>query len=174
MLSSLNEFHIWRFAENMLRLRGCCGVVSWRHWIANFPLCWLWHLNTKTSVILNLSTLGSAFADFSSDACKEGEICPEMQIIAKLANIPKYLLLTKITTIAKITHAWSKERRAPAIEKLSLSSFFPWRIWKGSCLDLKAWRELNVIFLFSFFSPWFLLLFLLVLLLLKLSNVTRF
>ena len=43
---------------------------------------------------LNLSTLGSAFEDFSSEACKKGEICPEMQIIAKLASIPKYLLST--------------------------------------------------------------------------------
>ena len=38
--------------------------------------------------------LGSAFEDFSSDVCKEGEICPELQIIAKLANVPKYLLST--------------------------------------------------------------------------------
>ena len=33
-------------------------------------------------------------AVFNSDACKEGEICPEMHSIAKLTNIPKYLLST--------------------------------------------------------------------------------
>ena len=31
-------------------------------------------------------------AVFSSDVCKEGEICPEMHSIAKLTNIPKCLL----------------------------------------------------------------------------------
>ena len=58
-------------------------------------------------------------AVFSSDACKEGEICPEMHSIAKLTNIPKYLLLTKITTITKITHEASQDA-LPLFRKLVL------------------------------------------------------
>ena len=42
----------------------------------------------------DLSRAAILVAVFSSDACKEGEICPEMQIIAKLTNIPIYLLST--------------------------------------------------------------------------------
>ena len=41
-----------------------------------------------------LSRASILIAVFSNEACKEGEICPEMRIIAKLTSVPKYLLST--------------------------------------------------------------------------------
>ena len=41
-----------------------------------------------------LSRVAILVAVFGSDACMEGEICPEMHLITKPTNIPKHLLST--------------------------------------------------------------------------------
>jgi len=71
-----------------------------------------------------LSIASISIAVFSSDACKESEleICPEMHSIAKLTNIPKYLLSNDENnnySITKITHEASQDA-LPLLRKFVL------------------------------------------------------
>ena len=71
-----------------------------------------------------LSIASISIAVFSSDACKECEleICPEMHSIAKLTNIPKYLLSNDENnnySITKITHEASQDA-LPLLRKFVL------------------------------------------------------
>ena len=73
-----------------------------------------------------LSIASISIAVFSSDACKESEleipVCPEMHSIAKLTNIPKYLLSNDENnnySITKITHEASQDA-LPLLRKFVL------------------------------------------------------
>ena len=71
---------------------------------------------------LSIASISVAF--FSSDACKECEleICPEMHSIAKLTNIPNYLLSNDENnnySITKITHEASQDA-LPLLRKFVL------------------------------------------------------
>ena len=72
-----------------------------------------------------LSIASISVAVFSSDACKEFELeiqCPEMHSIAKVFNIPKYLLSNDENnnySITKITHEASQDA-LPLLRKFVL------------------------------------------------------
>ena len=77
---------------------------------------------SNISTLQELSRAAILVAVFSSDACKEGEICPEMQIVAKLTNIPIYLLSTDENNNYSENNTCMKQGKRPsAIEKISLN-----------------------------------------------------